>query len=63
MRVVNLHSWAGLNFSCAPGEEIELPDDVAAARLDLGLVAPVPEPVEDFAPPTPVARTRRSGPK
>lgn len=37
MRVKNLVPWAGDDFSCSPGEEIELADDVALARIEAGL--------------------------
>lgn len=42
MLVVNLVSWAGANFYCAPGEAIDLPDEVAEARIAAGLCAPMP---------------------
>lgn len=44
MRVRNLISWAGHDFSYVPGEEIDLPDDVAAARIAEGLAEPCDEP-------------------
>lgn len=42
MLVVNLPAWAGADFSHTPGDVIELPDDVAQARIDAGLAEPVP---------------------
>lgn len=39
MLVTNLVSWAGPDWTCLPGEQIDLPDDVAVARLEAGLVA------------------------
>lgn len=53
MRVVNVNSWAGESFSYRPGEVIELPDNVAEARIELGLARPLGEmePLfEDAAP-------------
>lgn len=49
MQVVNLPAWAGDDFSYAPGQVIDLPADVALARIDAGLAAPVmpPAPAED----------------
>lgn len=48
MKVKNLESWAGEDFSYAPGEIIDLPDDVAAARIEAGLCAAA-EPAADPA--------------
>jgi hypothetical protein len=42
MLVVNLVSWEGVRFSAAPGDIIELPDEVAKARIAAGLCAPAP---------------------
>lgn len=43
MKIRNLHSWAGLDFSFAPDEIIDLPDDIAQARIDAGLAEVVKE--------------------
>lgn len=53
MLVVNLVSWGGPNFAHDEGDEIELPDDVAEARIRAGLAAP------PSAAPVVPARTRR----
>lgn len=37
MKVINSVPWAGLDFSYLPGQAIELPDEVAVARINLGL--------------------------
>ena len=42
MRVKNLHPWAGNDFSYLPGEEIELDDEVAVARIEAGLCEALP---------------------
>ncbi len=42
MKVINLESWAGEDFSCQPGEEIDLPDAIALARIAVGLCQPLP---------------------
>ena len=39
MRVKNLVSWAGDKFSYGPDQEIELDEDLAHARVDLGRAA------------------------
>lgn len=44
MKVVNLVSWSGMEFSYAPGDEIELPDNVATARIALGLCREITDP-------------------
>lgn len=44
MIVKNLVAWAGPDFSCLPGEEIDLPDDVATARVEAGLCAWIEQP-------------------
>lgn len=41
MKVINLVSWAGLDFSYLPGQEIEVDDHVGLARIAAGLAAPV----------------------
>lgn len=41
MRVRNLQAWAGEEFSYVAGDEIDLPDDIAQARIDAGLCEPV----------------------
>lgn len=43
MRVVNLVAWAGADFSYLPGEVLELPDEVATARIEAGVAAPAEE--------------------
>ena len=42
MRVKNLQAWAGTEFSYLPGDEIELDDDVATARIEAGLCEALP---------------------
>jgi hypothetical protein len=42
MRVKNLQAWAGTDFSYLPGDEIELDDDVATARIEAGLCEALP---------------------
>lgn len=42
MKVRNLVSWAGEDFSHAPGDVIELPDDIAEARKAAGLAEEPP---------------------
>ncbi len=44
MLVKNLESWAGDNFSHAPGEIIDLPDEIALARIEAGLCAAIEPP-------------------
>jgi hypothetical protein len=41
MKVRNLIAWAGDKFSYQPGDEIELDDKIAAARIEAGLAAPI----------------------
>ncbi|MGC4050975.1 MAG: hypothetical protein QM757_16545 [Paludibaculum sp.] len=41
MRVTNLQSWAGENFSYLPGEVIDLPKAIATARIKAGLASPI----------------------
>lgn len=41
MRVINLQAWAGGDFSHLPGDVIELQDEIAQARIEAGLAAPV----------------------
>lgn len=43
MRVKNLHPWAGEDFSFSPGQEIELDDDIALARIEAGLCEAIDE--------------------
>lgn len=38
-KVINLDAWAGDDFAHAPGAEIDLPDEVAAARVAAGVAA------------------------
>lgn len=59
MKVVNLVSWAGLRFSYQPGEEIELDETTARARINLGLAAEIPN--EDQVSPQKPARRARAG--
>lgn len=49
MLVRNLVSWAGMDFSFVPGQEIDLPDEVAEARIAAGLVEAI-EPAAGEAP-------------
>lgn len=42
MRVRNLVSWAGEGFSHVPGDILELPDDMAAARIEGGVAEEAP---------------------
>ena len=51
MRVKNLPSWAGDDFSYAPGQIIDLDDVTAQARINAGLAEAVEEAPAD--PPTP----------
>ena len=50
MLVRNLVSWAGHDFSHMPGAIVDLPDDIAEARIIAGLAVlapnlePAPEP-------------------
>lgn len=41
MRVTNLQSWAGENFSYLPGEVVDLPKAIATARIKAGLASPI----------------------
>ena len=41
MLVRNLAVWAGVDFSASPGDELDLPDDVAQARIAAGLCEPI----------------------
>lgn len=51
MLVRNLVPWSGLDFGFAAGDELDLPDDVAQARIDAGLAESVePAPAEVPAP-------------
>jgi hypothetical protein len=43
MLVINLVAWAGLDFSYDHGAVIDLPDDVAKARIAAGMAEPAPE--------------------
>lgn len=43
MLVRNLVPWAGLDFSLAPGDTIDLPDETATARIAAGLAAAIEE--------------------
>jgi hypothetical protein len=56
MLVRNLVSWAGADFSHAPGDVVDLPDDVAAARIEAGFAEAVPQP--DAPPPAEAAPKR-----
>jgi hypothetical protein len=60
MLVVNLVSWAGVNFYCAPGEVIDLPPETAKARIIAGLCAPAPIPT-DKPKAVPAARRAKGG--
>jgi len=60
MKVKNLVSWAGASFSYAPGAIIDLPDEVATARIAAGLVEAIPEDGPTPAP-TKTAATSRKG--
>lgn len=42
MRVKNLVSWSGPDWQSDPGDEIDLPDDIALARVAAGLCATLP---------------------
>lgn len=46
MLIINTIPWAGLDFAYSPGDTIDLPDEVAQARIDAGLATLVPAPVE-----------------
>lgn len=57
MKVINLVSWAGLDFSYIPGQEIEVEDHVGEARIAAKLAAPVETPPNDPPaddPPAPI---------
>jgi hypothetical protein len=41
MKVRNLVPWSGPNFYFEPGRELDLPDEVAAARCARGLCEPI----------------------
>lgn len=43
MRVKNLESWSGHDFSYVPGEIIEIDDDIALARIAGGVCAAIDE--------------------
>lgn len=47
MKVINVESWVGPEFAYNPGEEIELPDQIALARLEAGLAAPTASPLDE----------------
>ncbi|MDB5618459.1 hypothetical protein [Tardiphaga sp.] len=46
MKVINLSSWAGRSFDLAHGEFIDMPDDMAVARIAAGLAR---KPTDDEA--------------
>lgn len=39
MKVRNLVSWGGADFNFMPDDIVDLPDDIAKARMDAGLCA------------------------
>jgi predicted phage tail protein len=41
MKIVNLVSWAGENFSYIPGDVVEIDDEIGAARIEAGLASAV----------------------
>ena len=41
MLVRTLVSWAGPNWFAQPGDEIDLPEEIAAARIEAGLAEPL----------------------
>jgi hypothetical protein len=41
MRVRTTTPWSGHDFNLVPGDEIDLPDDVAQARINAGLAEAV----------------------
>jgi hypothetical protein len=49
MLVRNLVSWSGHHFSHVPGDIVDLPEDMAEARMDAGLAEPAPEGAETTA--------------
>ena len=62
MKVRNLVPWAGPNFSYQPDDEIELPDDVAQARIEAGLCAAIEEkPAGKAAKAAPKADAQTAG--
>jgi hypothetical protein len=50
MKIINTESWAGLEFSYAPGEVVELPDETALARIEAGLALAAEPPTEEPKP-------------
>jgi hypothetical protein len=46
MKVINLSSWAGRSFDLAHGDLINMPDEMATARIVAGLAR---EPTDDEA--------------
>ena len=49
MRVKNLQAWAGESFSYVAGDVIELPEEIALARIEAGLVEAVPAEQAELA--------------
>lgn len=42
MQIINTVSWAGHDFSFSPGDTIDLPDEIALARIEAGLADALP---------------------
>lgn len=63
MRVVNSQAWAGENFAYVQGDVIELPDNVAAARIAAGLAEPLEAqrelPLQSAVEPVKIRKTRK----
>lgn len=65
MKVRNLVPWSGDKFSYVPGDILDLPDDVAAVRIEAGLCeeeAPSPKSTSS-APTSQAAPVSNSGKK
>jgi len=60
MKVINLVPWADRTFSLEPGDEVDLPDDVARAREAAGLVSFIhaATPITPAAPKRPANQKR-----
>lgn len=57
MLVKNLVNWAGDRFVYEPGDLIEMPNDVALARIEAGLAVP-----HDGKPEKPVPKMHPAAP-
>ena len=50
MKVINNVPWSGQDFAYTPGDEIEIPDAVATARIKEGLCSRITEPTKPVEP-------------